>query len=549
MLESKLRLVTRSEEDLIRVQSQIIDLARDTRQNVGSVGELYARVARSAKELGASQSDMLRVTKAVGQAIQISGSSAASAEAGMIQLSQALASGTLRGDELNSVLEQMPRVAEAIADGMGRTTEELRALGAEGKLTSEQVLRALISQTGRLNEEFRQLTPTVGQSMTVLRNEMKVATGAIFEATGTTNRLSNAIGKLAEAIRAIPKLTSDIESFFSRFRSGLDDIADRYPRVARVVDLLTKLSPLRIPWMIDDFLDGKEEEQYTRGGGPRRGRPPRATPGDAVSPVEGVRIDIKRIADDVPAHLQRMSEATRTEVERQLDSFRELKEALVALRSEGLISDEQHSARLSEGLDELLPEIDIEAIRNLYKPIIRETTEMGEFMKGVWQGVGQSIQQTMSDALYEWNISWKSLLDIARRALADILSAILTSGIKDALKSMTTSGGSSAGGFIAGLAGMFGFKAGGGNFDGPQIVGENGPEIVTGRGKVINARQMAFGGGQSINFAPVNTFNIIERDNPDKTRREMMEYVETRTSQQQAEFVRVLNRSGVPVNG
>lgn len=549
MLESKLRLVTRSEEDLIRVQSQIIGLARETRQQVGSVGELYARVARSAKELGASQNDILRVTKAVGQAIQISGSSAASAEAGMIQLSQSLASGTLRGDELNSVLEQMPRVAEAIADGLGVTTGQLRKLGAEGKLTSEEVFRSLISQTGRLNEEFKQLTPTVGQAMTVLRNEMKVAVGAISETTGTTNRLAQAITNLAEAIGTIPKLTSGIDGFFYKFQAHLDALNERFPRIMGMLDFMTKLSPVRfvISGLMPDEVD---ENQYSRGGGPRRGRPRRPQMGGgAVSQVEAVRVDVAKIADEVPAHLRRMTEATRTEVESQLASFHELKEALAALRSEGLISEEQQSARLSEGLDKLLPEIDIEAIRNLYKPVVQETTEMGEFMKGVWQEVGRSIHQTLSDAIYEWNLSWKSLLDIARRALSDILAAILTSGIKDALKSMTTSGGSSAGGFIAGLAGLFGFKAGGGNFDGPQIVGENGPEIVTGRGKVINARQMAFGGGQSINFAPVNTFNIIERDNPDKTRREMMEYVETRTSQQQAEFVRVLNRSGVPVHG
>lgn len=557
LLESKLRLVSTSEENLARVQSQVVDLARDTRQQLDSVGELYARLARSSKTLGASQSDILRVTRAVGQAIQISGNTAMEAEAGMIQLSQALASGTLRGDELRSVLEQMPRVAQAIAEGLGVTVGQLRALGAEGRLTSDQVFKALISQTGKLNDEFRKLTPTVGQSMTVLGNELKVAVASLLDATGTTNRLTSAITKLSEAIRAIPSLIGSVEDFFSRFRDQIDRTAERFPRITRALDILTKLSPFRIPGLIDDFLDSDDADQYTRGGGPRRGRQRRAANlNEAVSPVEAVRIRVQKIADDVPAHLRRMSEATRTETEQQIASYNELKATLEALRSEGLITRDQQQARLSEGLDELLPEIDIQKIRDMYKPVRQQTSEIGEFMKGVWQEVGRSIHSTLSDALYDWKLSWRSLLDIARRALADITAAIITSGIKGALKDALSVSGSGSGGgssflgsIVKGVGSLFGL-ASGGNFDGPRIVGEDGPEIVTGRGRVFNARQLAFAGaGQSIQFAPVNYFTIVERENPEKTKLEMIEYFETRTAQQQAEFVRTLQRSGVNVRG
>jgi hypothetical protein len=171
-------------------------------------------------------------------------------------------------------------------------------------------------------------------------------------------------------------------------------------------------------------------------------------------------------------------------------------------------------------------------------------------MKGVWQQVGRSIQSSLSDALYEWKISWKSFIDIARRALADIVSAIVVSGIKKALQGQlsTSSSSSTAGGFLAGLGKLFGL-AGGGRYDGARIVGENGPELVTGSGRVWNQRQLAFAGmGGSVNFAPVTNIQIIERENADQTKREIFEAVAAQNARQQAEFVRTLQRSGVPVN-
>lgn len=101
--------------------------------------ELYARVARNADGLGASQAELLRVTEAVNQAIQVSGASSAEAAGGVIQFSQALASGELRGEELRSVLENMPRLAQAIIDGLEQigvganlTIGDLRKLAEQG---------------------------------------------------------------------------------------------------------------------------------------------------------------------------------------------------------------------------------------------------------------------------------------------------------------------------------------------------------------------------------------------------------------------------------
>lgn len=118
-LEGRLSLVSNSQNELIASTQALFEISRDTRQSFESTAGLYFRLASSVKELGYSQQELADVTRTISQSLIISGASADSANAALVQLGQGLASGTLRGDELNSVLEQSPRLAQMIADGMG----------------------------------------------------------------------------------------------------------------------------------------------------------------------------------------------------------------------------------------------------------------------------------------------------------------------------------------------------------------------------------------------------------------------------------------------
>jgi hypothetical protein len=278
----------------------------------------------------------------------------------------------------------------------------------------------------------------------------------------------------------------------------------------------------------------------------------------AVSQLEEIKIAVRKITDENADALRELEEETRTSTERVSAAYSRLKAALQTLLDEGKITREQFNERLQAGITDTLglEEIDLNEIRAKYTSLKKSTTEVGEFMKGVWRGVGNSIRQTLSDAIYEWNLSWKSLLDIVRRALADILSAIITSGIAKALKSqLSSSGGSSGSGsglasFIAGIGGALFGAASGGRMDGLRWVGEDGPELAAGSGYIYNKRQMAFAGmgGASINYAP--TFNLNIQSNGDKeTEQRMAAFVDRRISQSQAEFARTLHRSGVEVRG
>ena len=197
---NQLRIVTGSTDELVATQEGLFDIAQETRSSLEGTVELYAKLARTTDELGLSQDQLFQITTTVNQAIQASGAPAASAEAALVQLGQGLAAGALRGEELNSVMEQTPRLARAIADGMGITIAQLREFGAEGALTAETVTQALLSQGGAVRSEFLKTEQTVGAAFTGLGNALTRAIGKINEATGATGLITRALNALSDAL-------------------------------------------------------------------------------------------------------------------------------------------------------------------------------------------------------------------------------------------------------------------------------------------------------------------------------------------------------------
>lgn len=197
-LQNRIRTVTESEQELADVTAQIFQIANDTRSAFDATAEVYARTALAAKDLGISQQDTLAFTKSLNQAVALSGASAEEARAGLIQLSQGLASGALRGDELRSVLEQLPVVADVIAKSLGVTRGELREMGAEGKITADIILRAFEQAREELDERFGKSVPTIGQSFTVLRNNLVQTVGEFDQAVGASGVFAQLIVFIAE---------------------------------------------------------------------------------------------------------------------------------------------------------------------------------------------------------------------------------------------------------------------------------------------------------------------------------------------------------------
>jgi tape measure domain-containing protein len=202
-LNNRLKLVTDSTDQLQFAQNSVFDIAQRTRQSLGATAELYQRIASNADTLNLSLGDVNGVVETISKTLVISGASSQAASAALVQLGQAFASGTLRGEELNSVMEQAPALAKAIAEGLGVTIGELRALGKEGELTADKVIAALQKQAAAVDESFGKTTGTVGQAFEKLNNSIGRAIGLFNEATGASAAFSRVISKTADGIDAL----------------------------------------------------------------------------------------------------------------------------------------------------------------------------------------------------------------------------------------------------------------------------------------------------------------------------------------------------------
>ncbi|MAD35443.1 MAG: hypothetical protein CMO30_24720, partial [Tistrella sp.] len=196
----RLSLVTQGSAALAAAQSDLFQIAQQTRSSFEGTANLYATLARQAQTLGASYTDLLLSTTAISQAFAVSGASATSFQAALVQLGQGLGSGTLRGEELNSVLEQAPRLAQAIADGMGVALGELRGLADQGRLTSKVVFDAVVGQAAKIQDEFARLKPTIAGAFGVLSNAALKWVGEADQARGASAGVAAAIMGLADNI-------------------------------------------------------------------------------------------------------------------------------------------------------------------------------------------------------------------------------------------------------------------------------------------------------------------------------------------------------------
>lgn len=231
-LQNRLRQVTSSTEELDAVTEELLNISNRTRSSFGATAELYTRTALAAKELGLSQRDTLQFTESLNQAVILSGASATEAEAGLIQLSQGLASGALRGDELRSVMEQLPAVADILARQLGVTRGELRKMGEDGKITADVIIEAFANARGELADRFGKTVPTLGQSLTVLKNNLMSLVGDFMTNSGAVETLSGLILALANNLENIIPLILAAGAAFAGWQAAAAVSAVLGPMIA-----------------------------------------------------------------------------------------------------------------------------------------------------------------------------------------------------------------------------------------------------------------------------------------------------------------------------
>ncbi|HHH1616401.1 TPA: tape measure protein [Yersinia enterocolitica] len=205
-VSNKLVNAVRANEDLLTVTNRVFDISQDTRAGLEATATLYGRLERATRSAGTSTADLAKLTTTINKGLVVSGATAEEASSTMIQLSQALASGVLRGEEFNSISENGSRLAVALADSLGVTVGQLRAMAAEGKLTTDVVVNGLLKQSDAIAKEFGNTVLTMGKAFTVASNNITKFIGESSSVNTGLNIFNQGVIALSENLGTIANI-------------------------------------------------------------------------------------------------------------------------------------------------------------------------------------------------------------------------------------------------------------------------------------------------------------------------------------------------------
>lgn len=197
-------------------------IAIQARTPLEATADLFFRIQRASKALGISSKEAAQITESVAKAISSSGLSAAEASGPLLQLGQALQSGTFQGDELRSILEGLPPVANALAQELNVPVGALKKLGSEGQISADVFVKAMRRAKDSIEEAFGRTTPTITSAIEGLKTNAKIAFDEFEKNTQTGRNLALAIEYLGFQIF---KLTKNIDAIIEPFMTVVKILA------------------------------------------------------------------------------------------------------------------------------------------------------------------------------------------------------------------------------------------------------------------------------------------------------------------------------------
>ncbi|HAV1958406.1 TPA: tape measure protein [Enterobacter hormaechei subsp. steigerwaltii] len=236
-LNARIERLTGSAATASQTMQSLMRISSATGGSLQDTAKLWETLSTALRDTGATNGQIIQLTETLQKIGRIGGSSSEEMANALRQFGQSISSGTVRAEEFNSILEQMPELARQIAAGMGVSIGELRQLMLDGKLTAEDALNAIQKQTGSVNAEFEKLPRTLAQANTALTNSFLSMIDSVNQATGAstglvavidsmTAALDRLVGKAISADAQISELNSTAEMFTRRARTwswlGLD---------------------------------------------------------------------------------------------------------------------------------------------------------------------------------------------------------------------------------------------------------------------------------------------------------------------------------------
>lgn len=354
-IQNRLKLVTDGSDALLRTQSQLYKLSSDTRSSFAATSSLYVDFTKSLEASGKSQSKVLSLVNTVQQAAALSGSSATATAAAITQLGQGLASGVLRGEEFNSVTEQMKYLSIGLAKALGKTQGELRAMAGDGLLTVDLLTEGLERMAKATDSDFKKTSITVEQAMGRLSSAVSFAIGDFSKYYGISDRFAKRLTIVAGAVDSFHSglivssalLKQSIKNYIDQF--DLFDAAELTVRAA----MRLEISPL-------DAVE-KYQQYKTIKSGLDKFR-------DFVGTKKDLSIKVKAPTTSFAAPSGEAPEAP------ELDAMDKLRVALGELKSVGYETGRAVYITFAK-LATLLPDVE--------GPVIAVTSRLSTFIKNV----------------------------------------------------------------------------------------------------------------------------------------------------------------------
>jgi lambda family phage tail tape measure protein len=239
--QARINLVLKDQDAAAASMARVIDSANEAGVSLDSALGGFERILRNKDSLAVSTEEIETLMSTVQKLGAISNTSGGEMQGAMIQFSQAIASGRLNGDELRSIMESMPSLAKAIADGLGVGVGELRRMGAEGQLTGDKVFKALLSQTDKVREDFEKLPDTTERAMNRMANQWDMLKAKIAEALNASAIAQGIIGIGERALEAAnnafedPTVSEELTAKTKQLAAAKAALADEQERYNRAL--------------------------------------------------------------------------------------------------------------------------------------------------------------------------------------------------------------------------------------------------------------------------------------------------------------------------
>lgn len=501
-LRGRISLYTSTAEETEQVLSALFDRSRLLGASFDGLAETYARIVPAQSQLNLSTEQMLDLSEAVASAFIVSGASAEEARNATLQLSQAFASGELRGEELRSVMEQGQRIMMALSRATGQTTGGLREMAEQGQLTADVVANALLQELPTLRQEMESMPVTVARGMQSLRSAVTELVANVDRATGASENLGEAIQGMAEAVDGFnQRLNETPEAKLARLEEAAANLAQDFPNASRALQFFTD----GVSSGVETLSETVVNQAYSLKDAVIEGTV-------ALSELLTGDLGESRRAEQIANLRREVEQLERSYMRAGLgDMFdRRLSRSEPSdPSSDSNDGDEDEGSTkpaksaitaTGSGLDDKAPDMKGEALAAEK----RAAVELGEEMARAWAEASLEEQAARSD---EFSRGFASSMAGAVRAMADgNAPEYFAKRLQDALynrlftvfenlgqvlfKSMSSkSGGGGLGGFVASLFSFGGGKAAGGPVDTGRSyrVGERGPEtfVPLQRGMIV----------------------------------------------------------------